>query len=96
MKIKTFQTNPEWQLHALRRLLSPLRFRLSSLRDGLWKKRDFESLELLLCLELLPESDEESWWLGLFSAWFMRASHFAAGSLSSITSTFPALKGTIS
>lgn len=33
---------------------------------------------------------------GLFSAWCIRASHFAAGSLSSITKTFPALNLTIS
>lgn len=33
---------------------------------------------------------------GLFSDWLIKASHFAAGSLSSITSTFPAFKGTIS
>lgn len=34
--------------------------------------------------------------VGLFRDWSIRDSHFAAGSLSSITSTFPAFSGTIS
>ena len=32
----------------------------------------------------------------LFNDWFISASHFAAGSLSSATRTFPAFRGTIS
>lgn len=97
------------QLQALRRLLSALKFLLRTFRDGFWKKLrplgDFTSFVLLLLLLLLVcvfvagnESEDEYMesFCGLFSAWFIRASHFTAGSLSSITRTFPALSGTIS
>lgn len=92
------------QLQDLRRLLFALKLFLRAFREGFWKMLrlpgDLDSLVVLLLQPWFDESEEEctlehAIW-GLFSAWFMRASHFAAGSLSSITRTFPALRGTIS
>lgn len=88
----TSVTESKQQLQVLTRLLSTLRFLLTTFRFGFWKKFDFASLD---DFALGLESQEESWFCR-FSAWFIKASHLAAGSLSSITNTFPAFKGTIS
>lgn len=82
-----FLSNSEVQLQVFSLLpFSVLKVLLIFLREGLAKNSDpprlVVRLETILC--------------GLFSDWLIRASHFAAGSLSSTTSTFPAFRGTIS
>lgn len=67
-------------------LLSDLKGLLIFLREGFAKNSDPPTLLVRFGTNLD----------GLFSDWFTKASHFAAGSLSSMTSTFPAFKGTIS
>lgn len=67
-------------------LLSVLKVLLIFLREGFAKKSD----PLPVVVRFRVTFD------GLFKDWLTKDSHFAAGSLSSITSTFPAFKGTIS
>lgn len=68
-----------------------------------WWDDELLDADLVSCEEL-RECEVGNWKLSLFGsscselfkAWFMRASQIEAGSWSSITSTFPALRGTIS
>ena len=58
-------------------------------KEGFWKNNEPPNDAVGFSpLEVISE--------GPLSEWLIKASHFAAGSLSSNTSTFPAFKGTIS
>lgn len=59
-------------------------------REGFWKNNDPPNDAVGFNPFLEAKSE------GPLSDWLIKASHFAAGSLSSNTSTFPAFKGTIS
>ena len=100
-------SSSEAQLQVLSRfLLSVLNCLLTVLSEYLGKKS--EPLEVLVSFACFVPPNGFAfikdvaflrvwkWLLFLLRDWFIRVSHLAAGSLSSITSTFPAFNGTIS
>lgn len=70
-------------------LLTVLKVLLMLLREGFGK--NFDPPRLVLDFGPLEQP-----FVGLFNDWLIKESHLAAGSLSSITRTFPAFRGTIS
>lgn len=82
----------EEQLHVLSLLLlSVLKDLLTFFREGFWKKSEPPGEKVAGFVN--PREFRLHDW---FSDWLIKDSHLAAGSLSSMTSTFPAFSGTIS
>lgn len=100
-----FLPNSEGQLHDFSLLFfSVLYFLLYFLREVFWKKSELlvgeEDLKLFNDPGLLYEVEAARFRFSaadcLFNDLLTKDSHFAAGSLSSLTRTFPAFNGTIS